>query len=93
MTGCMDNLDAVSHALLNALPRCAFEHHHDWRAELGPCGGGANSNNEVVSRLGPVPPPAGRARPHDVRSVDQQHIGKIRTIDAPVPCRPPPRPA
>lgn len=80
VTGRVDDLDAVGDALLNASARDAFEYHHDGRAECGAGGGGANACNELLSRLGSVPPPAGWTRPDDVRSIDEQHIRKTRTI-------------
>ncbi len=36
MTGCVDDLDAVGRAVLNALARGAFEYHHDWRVQPVP---------------------------------------------------------
>ncbi len=69
----VDDLDAVGDALVRALASYALEHHDDRRTQPEGCCRDANPLNDLASRLGPIPPPAGRTGTDDVRGVDENH--------------------
>ena len=79
--GSMSDPYAALLALVDPASRCAFEHHHNRRLQPAGLDGVDELPAQVRGGLATVPPPAVRARTHDIGRIHDKHRHMISGRD------------
>ena len=72
-SGRVDDFNAAGRTPFDTRFGLPFEHHHDRWVDLALGDGLSHPLHQAPRRTGPIAPPAGRPRPDDVGSIDEEH--------------------
>jgi hypothetical protein len=75
-------LYAVDDTLLNAGAGLAFQYHNDWCGQPTGSGASPKAPDKLIGGLRAVPPPACRARAHDVRRINYKHGHSLLLLES-----------
>ena len=73
----MKDRHAIGDAGLDATASLPFQNHNNGYREEARSHGGGHLIHQCSSRSSSVPPPAGRTRPDDIRSIDEKHCSSL----------------